>query len=146
MTLFNLLNVGIKMPKIGYKQSEEHKIKVSIALTGIVRTPEHKANIAKARKNQVMASGEKHWNWKGGITPINQKLRKSEQYDQWRDAVYKRDNYTCVECGAQGDLQADHIKQFAFYPELRFDVSNGRTLCIPCHKKTPTYKNNKKDI
>jgi 5-methylcytosine-specific restriction endonuclease McrA len=36
-------------------------------------------------------------------------------------------------------LQADHIKPFAHHPELRFDVNNGRTLCVPCHRKTDTY-------
>ena len=52
----------------------------------------------------------------------------------------KRDNWTCVLCGKRGGtLEVDHIKQFAYYPELRFKVSNGRTLCKDCHKKTKTH-------
>ena len=36
-------------------------------------------------------------------------------------------------------LSQYHIKPFADYPDLRFELSNGRTLCVPCHTKTPTY-------
>ena len=36
-------------------------------------------------------------------------------------------------------LQADHIKPYSAHPELRHDLANGRTLCVPCHRKTPTY-------
>lgn len=35
--------------------------------------------------------------------------------------------------------EADHIKPFAYFPELRLDVNNGQTLCKDCHKKTPTW-------
>ena len=89
--------------------------------------------------------GEMRWNWKGGVTPIYKVIRKSREYKLWRKAVFERDNYTCIWCGARGGngktiiLQADHIKPFCDYPELRFAIDNGRTLCIPCHKSTGTY-------
>jgi 5-methylcytosine-specific restriction endonuclease McrA len=61
-------------------------------------------------------------------------------YRKWREKVFKRDNYTCVFCKERGGrLHADHIKPFAWFPELRLVLSNGRTLCVKCHYKTPTY-------
>lgn len=78
--------------------------------------------------------------WRGGITPLNHKLRTAEEMKEWRKAVFKRDNYTCRHCGeVGGKLNADHIKPFSQYPELRTVLENGRTLCVPCHKNTPTY-------
>ena len=84
--------------------------------------------------------GSENFMWKGGVTPINEKIRKSHEYKLWRNAVYERDNYTCIWCGKRGGkLHADHIKPFAYYPELRFAIDNGRTLCIECHRTTETY-------
>lgn len=84
--------------------------------------------------------GEKNNFWKGGITPIHQQIRTSAEYRDWRIKVLKRDNYTCVLCGNNGiTLQVDHIKPFAYFPELRLVIDNGRTLCVPCHKNTETY-------
>lgn len=75
-----------------------------------------------------------------GKTTEDKRLRASEAYKAWRTLVFERDDYTCKECGIRGGkLHADHIRPFAFYPELRFEVSNGQTLCVPCHIKTPTY-------
>ena len=66
--------------------------------------------------------------------------RKTLEYRLWREAVFLRDNFTCIWCGQRGGrLQADHIKPFSLYPELRFALDNGRTLCETCHKTTNTY-------
>lgn len=114
----------------GYKHSSATKMKLSIAHMG-------KKKVEGAYE---FPKGEKHPNWKGGITPINESIRKSLEYKLWRMAVYQRDKYTCIWCGYKGGLiNADHIKPFAEYPELRFAIDNGRTLCIDCHRKTSTY-------
>jgi len=43
-------------------------------------------------------------------------------------------------CGINNKtLEADHIKAFSEYPELIYDINNGRTLCKECHKKTDNY-------
>jgi hypothetical protein len=121
--------IGRISPFKGRNHTKEAKIKISIAL----------ANKQKAVR------GENHHNWKGGITPINQKIRNSLEYKIWRLQILKRDNYTCVICkitnkkGSRVKFQVDHVKSFALYPESRFELSNGRTLCIDCHKKTETF-------
>lgn len=92
-------------------------------------------------------SGSLNSNYRGGITPENKKIRASPEYKAWRISVFERDKYHCVICNKHGGvLHADHIKQFAFFPELRLDINNGRTLCVDCHKNTPTFLNNKKTI
>jgi len=96
-------------------------------------------------KKHIAIIGERNPNWKGGVTSINEKIRKSLEYKLWRTAVFERDNYTCIWCGARSGkgkvvyLEADHIKPFSLYPELRFAIDNGRTLCRECHKTTDTY-------
>ena len=67
-------------------------------------------------------------------TSENLRLRNSPEYFKWRKAVYKRDGWTCVNCGYTGNnLHAHHIKSFSKHPKLRFDVNNGETLCRECH-------------
>ena len=99
-------------------------------------------------KKQFDRKGENNPNWRGGVTPVHLRIRTSLEYKLWRRSVFERDSYTCIWCGVKGNqtggyLQADHIKPFAFFPELRFAIDNGRTLCKNCHKKTNTYARNK---
>ena len=90
-------------------------------------------------------SKENHYNWKNGITPINQAIRCSQKFINWRKAIFKRDNFTCQECNLRGvRIEAHHIKAFSKYPKLRFKINNGITLCKECHKKTNNYCINEK--
>ena len=111
------------------------------AITQELRDKLSKAHKGQRRvRNGVAKLGAKNPNWNGGVTPVNKRIRKSAEFAVWRKAVFERDDYTCQFCGKRGvRLHPDHIKQFAYYPELRFDVSNGRTLCEECHKQTPTF-------
>ena len=81
--------------------------------------------------------GQNNTNWKGGITSEYERIRKSLTYQEWRFSVYERDNFICKMCGFDegGILNAHHIKRFCDYPELRFELSNGITLCEDCHKE-----------
>lgn len=63
------------------------------------------------------------------------KERTCAKYRLWRTTVFQRDNYTCQLCGQKGGkLNAHHIKRFAKDIANRFNVANGVTLCVDCHK------------
>lgn len=69
--------------------------------------------------------------------------RGTPEYKEWRGSVFKRDGYTCRECGVTGGtLNAHHIKKFKDFPDDRYLVENGLTLCVPCHR-LKHRKNNK---
>lgn len=85
----------------------------------------------------IKSFGEQNPNWKGGVTPICKKIRTSLEYKKWRMKVFFRDNFICQGCGIRGCyLEAHHIKSFSKFPELKFDVNNGVTLCLDCHNLT----------
>lgn len=140
-----------------YKTSKETKHKLSLANKKVIRTPEWNKNVSNAKigsKNPMFGKklseehrrkiseshkGDKSYLWKGGISKENKNERNFNsttfEYKNWRRKVFERDYYTCIWCGYKGDkIHADHIKEYKKYPELRLNVDNGRTLCIPCHK------------
>lgn len=65
-----------------------------------------------------------------------QTWRYSTGINVWKKAVWKRDNYTCQDCGKTHCLvHAHHIKSAKEYPKLRLYINNGITLCKKCHFK-----------
>ena len=128
--------------RLGKTFSEESKRKIGLANSG-----ERSAWWGKKHTEEwkIAASlrkrGEKCNFWKGGITPKYRLIRNSPEYRLWREAVFARDNWTCQECNMRGSyLHAHHIKPFATYPELRFAIDNGLTLCKACHEMQHGHK------
>lgn len=118
---------------------------------GKKRSPEDREKMRLAKLNKT---GPTTNNWRGGITPIREKIRKMKEYIGWRVGIFTKDDFTCAVCGIRGgDLVADHYpKMFAEildYHKIKtlgearrcdelWSMNNGRTLCVPCHKKTFT--------
>jgi 5-methylcytosine-specific restriction endonuclease McrA len=99
--------------------------------------------VVKYPKNQ----GKNCHFWKGGISREKYKLRRGGKWKKWREAVFARDNWTCQKCGKRGfKLHPHHIKLFSYFEKERFDIKNGITLCVKCHKKIHSGKNQFKKI
>ncbi len=104
------------------KITNHHRETCSVACRSKLQT-------IKAKKNRIKNGSTKH--------QIDRCIRYSSEADRWRKAVFARDDYTCQLCDKRGGyLEAHHRKPFAYFPELRFEISNGQTLCRKCHNKT----------
>lgn len=151
---------GKKLGWIGHSTPHTEEAKKKMGLKNIGHTPwnkgkswdqETKDRIGVSRRSAKVIP----WNKGQGIgASLGLAIRGLPEYTKWRLAVFTRDNFTCVNCGAKGvKLHADHIKPFALVCKEKsidsrekaiechalWDTRNGRTLCIPCHRKTPTY-------
>lgn len=120
----------------GKKLSIETRLKMSLSRQGretwnkgIPLSPKHRQSVSASLR------GEKHWNWKGGVSSENKAARQYFEYKQWRESIFKRDGFKCKISNADcvHEIHAHHILRFSEYPELRYDVSNGITLCKNHH-------------
>jgi len=119
---------GVYKHKKGIKFTEEHKQKISTANKGVKKSESHKnkLRIAKIKnpvrywlgKKRESMQGKNHYNWKGGLSRGYKNGYYSAEYKKWRNLVFERDKYTCIECGIKGNkvyITAHHIKSFAHY-------------------------------
>lgn len=110
-------------------RNRNYKQKYCSVICGILAHPEKTENLIKHRGNKPRTYYLRHRDKHGSILDR-----------EWRIKVFERDNYICQKCGQKGrKLEAHHIKGFKDYPELRFDIDNGLTLCKKCHKQTENY-------
>lgn len=151
------------MPVGVYKRTQKHRDickkarAVSSGSTGktwkIKDTSKMKGRVPKT----AFKKGYKSWNtglkdWlseehKKAIINANTKYTEEEKlkmvrygFKKYKQKVLIRDNYLCQTCFKTSKyLQVDHIKPWAEFPELRYDIDNCRTLCMPCHYYI-TYK------
>jgi hypothetical protein len=80
--------------------------------------------------------GENHTNYKSEKTsPQSVTIRNSEEYRNWRNAIFAKYDYRCGICAIRTkNLNAHHLDSFHAFPEKRFEVSNGFCLCSKHHK------------
>lgn len=124
--------VAVKLRRYGIPVRGPSELRI-----GATRSPEQRRRISRSCRR-----GPNHHKWKGGKRTENKKARECVEYRLWREEVYQRDNWTCIFCQKRGgELEADHIKRFADYPELRYEPTNGRTLCVACHKHVTAEQN-----
>ncbi len=81
--------------------------------------------------------GSDNPNFVDGSSPERQRLYARAEGREFIKAIFARDGYRCVRCGAPKgkpkSLHAHHINPWAGNEALRFDTENGVTLCRPCH-------------
>ena len=132
-----------RIPKSAFKKGHitwNKGIKMGINLAHSIRMKNRKVSVKtrkKMRESQLkrVQLGQ-HNNYKGDITPINEKIRKSIEIKLWRKSVFERDNFTCQKYGIKGgELQSHHINNFADFPELQTSINNGITLSEKAHRE-----------
>jgi len=122
------------------KLTEEHKKKLSESHKG---KPSWNKGLKKGDHPSIskmgFQSGVLNPMWNGGDSDSE---RRNSEYIHWRIAVFKRDGFACQDCGYKNgvgvkrrDLHAHHIVAWIESIELRYEVENGVTLCVPCHIK-----------
>lgn len=115
------------------KNSESHKGKKN-----------HRYGISMPEKirKQISATlqGVRIEKWTSFTTSESQKFYNSNKYDAWRQFVFKRDKFTCQECGdsPSGKLNAHHILPYRDWKDTQYSLNpmNGITLCKTCHEET----------
>jgi len=133
----------------GKTLSEESKNKLRIFNLGKTIPQETRIKISETRKRlklggkkgykhtegwKIKMSGEGSPHWVKDRSKLKGRLndeRRSSAYVTWRMEVYKRDNFKCkiLDENCKGRIEAHHILGFTKYPELRYQINNGITLC-----------------
>lgn len=122
----NTFNKNLGEGMKGKKHSEETIKKMSISA---IKRKQKGVPKFYSRKDNNKTDESKIW-------------RKRNEYKNWRIKVFERDNYKCQKCFIRGaGLHPHHIKSFAIYKELRFDINNGITLCVKCHLEIHRVRN-----
>ena len=91
----------------------------------------HKSPWNKGLKGST-PNGENHYKWKGGKEFWKKEDKRNDgAYQFWRLQVHKRDNYKCQikDENCKGRIEVHHILGWTEFPELRYSINNGITLC-----------------
>jgi len=97
-------------------------------------------------KKSPETSGDRNGKWISDRTKLAKRQERNDMaYKEWRKQVWVRDNYKCKigNCDCKGKIIAHHILGWSLFPELRYEVNNGITLCQFHH---PLKRNDEKKL
>jgi len=111
----------LKNAMTGKKHSEETKKKMS----------EH--NWAKNHTGKLHPCYNSNLTFEDRYLGRNRNVQP-ENY-QWKKKVKERDNHICQKCGSKENLCVHHLNNYKSFENERYDIKNGITLCVGCHKE-----------
>lgn len=128
----------------GRKHTEEFKKNASLRMKGNKYALGFKQSEELKERRASKIRGENHGRWLKDRTKLKQDERRTQFKNgtdsatrAWSKEVKKRDNWTCVihnsECS--GRLESHHILNWLEYPDVRYNINNGVTLCHFHHPK-----------
>ena len=94
----------------------------------------------KARHKLAFKRGKESHRWIEDRTKlkVDEKKHLDTKYKYWMLSVKKRDNWKCKinNSDCSGRLESHHILSWKDFPELRYEINNGITLCISHHPRS----------
>ena len=123
-------HLGKKLPPF----TKKHKEKLRQSHLG--RSWGHHTRESKEKIRQSRL-GEKHWRWNPNRELLKRNLRNDPEYKQWVRKVKLRDKQTCLinDENCKGYNIVHHIFPWRKYPKLRYELTNGITLCQAHHRQ-----------
>ena len=130
---------------LGLKRSKEARKNISLGKLGKKCSLEHRMSMSRARIGKKASAETREKKREAMINHYDKIGRKehkrfyhfcsSREYQEWRNKVFVRDGFKCRICNCDGYLQAHHILRWVDFPELRYQVNNGITLCRAHHPR-----------
>ena len=121
----------------GYLKSSFTTMRYWLGRKHTFKNPEERSRkISEARKKYFQI--HKPWNWKEDRSLLKKQNRRNDPaYVDWRKRVWLRDNFKCRinNSDCSGRIEAHHILGWSKYPELRYEINNGITLCQAHHPR-----------
>lgn len=124
---------GVRPPhNPGRKHTEETKSKMSASRKGVNNLIGYKQTSEHRARRIEKISGQNNYKWIADRSKLVKKQERGDSaYREWRKSVWQRDGWKCrienSEC--LGKIVAHHILPWSKFPDLRYGINNGITLC-----------------
>lgn len=122
------------------RERHRQRILLNPIRLGTTTSKEAGAKLSASQKNRFAGDKNKHPRWIADRSKLNiSNVRPMNDWRarEWSRAIKNRDGWRCkiVNDNCSGKLEAHHILPWSKFPELRYELNNGITLCHFLHPK-----------